>query len=93
MEKSSIEEIASHDENLLEKYLAEEPLSDAEIKMLSEMDVLKMFLYQHYVVLHLKIKGSTPTDAVNDFLPSPVDIGSISGFDPNNNDIEFLESI
>ena len=32
MEKSPIEEIASHDENLLEKYLAEQPLSDAEIK-------------------------------------------------------------
>ena len=26
-------------------------------------------------------------DAVNDFLPSPLDIGAINGFDPNDNDI------
>ena len=51
-----LEEIASHDENLLEKYLAEQPLSDAEIKKLLEMGVLKMFSYLHCVVLLLKIK-------------------------------------
>ena len=26
-------------------------------------------------------------DAVNDFLPSPLDIGSINGYDPNDSDV------
>ena len=31
-------------------------------------------------------------DAVNDFLPSPLDIGAISGFDPNDSDVEMQRS-
>ena len=88
-----LEEIASHDENLLEKYLAEQPLSDAEIKNAIRDGCIKNVFIPTLCGSAFKNKGvQRLLDAVNDFLPSPVDIGSISGFDPSNNDIELTRS-
>ena len=88
-----LEEIASHDENLLEKYLAEQPLSDAEIKNAIRDGCIKNVFIPTLCGSAFKNKGvQRLLDAVNDFLPSPVDIGSISGFDPNNNDIQLSRS-
>ena len=84
-----IEETASHDEHLLEKYLAEEEITEDELKSAIRKGCLDNTFVPTFCGSAFKNKGvQRLLDAVNDFLPSPLDIGSITGFDPNNKDIE-----
>ena len=84
-----IEETASYDENLLEKYLAEEKITEEELKAAIRKGCLDNTFVPTLCGSAFKNKGvQRLLDAVNDFLPSPLDIGSISGFDPNDSDIE-----
>ena len=84
-----IEETASHDEHLLEKYLAEEEITEDELKSAIRKGCLDNTFVPTLCGSAFKNKGvQRLLDAVNDFLPSPLDIGSITGFDPNNKDIE-----
>ena len=84
-----IEETASYDENLLEKYLAEEKITEEELKAAIRKGCLDNTFVPTLCGSAFKNKGvQRLLDAVNDFLPSPLDINSISGFDPNDSDIE-----
>jgi elongation factor G len=84
-----IEETASHDEHLLEKYLAEEEITEDELKSAIRKGCLDNTFVPTLCGSAFKNKGvQRLLDAVNDFLPSPLDIGSITGFDPSNKDIE-----
>ena len=84
-----IEETASHDEHLLEKYLAEEEITEDELKSAIRKGCLDNTFVPTLCGSAFKNKGvQRLLDAVNDFLPSPLDIGSITGFDPKNKDIE-----
>ena len=84
-----IEETASYDEHLLEKYLSEESISEEELKTAIRKGCLDNTFVPTLCGSAFKNKGvQRLLDAVNDFLPSPLDIGSISGFDPNDSDIE-----
>ena len=56
MEKSFLEEIAMHDENLLEKYLAEKPLSEDEIKKAIRDGCIKNVFIPTLWALLLRIK-------------------------------------
>ena len=84
-----IEETASYDEHLLEKYLDEKEISEDELKSAIRKGCLDNTFVPTLCGSAFKNKGvQRLLDAVNDFLPSPLDIGSISGFDPNDSDIE-----
>ncbi|MDP6339839.1 MAG: elongation factor G [Candidatus Marinimicrobia bacterium] len=84
-----IEETASYDEHLLEKYLADEEITEDELKAAIRKGCLDNTFIPTLCGSAFKNKGvQRLLDAVNDFLPSPIDIGAISGFDPNDSDIE-----
>ena len=84
-----IEETASYDEHLLEKYLEEEEISEDELKSAIRKGCLDNTFVPTLCGSAFKNKGvQRLLDAVNDFLPSPLDIGSITGYDPNDSDKE-----
>ena len=80
-----IEEISSHDDELMEKYLLGEELTIAEIKSgirrattaLKINPVLCGSAFKNKGVQHL-------LDAVIDYMPSPTDVPAIAGINPNN---------
>ena len=74
------EEVASYDEDLMEKYLSDEPLLPAEIKNAVRMATLDGSMIPTLCGSAFKNKGVQRTlDAVIDFLPSPLDVGAIKG--------------
>jgi elongation factor G len=81
-----IENAVAEDEKMLEKYfeVGEEGLSEAEIKQAIRTAVLSG---KFYAVTGGDGRGvivEKLLDAVNDFLPSPLDIGSVWGENPKN---------
>ena len=83
-----IEEIASYDEHLLEKYLGDEEITVGELKAAIRKGCLDNTFVPTLCGSAFKNKGvQRLLDAVNDFLPSPLDIGAINGYDPNDSDI------
>jgi elongation factor G len=80
-----IEEISSHDDDLMEKYLLGEELTVAEIKSgirrattaLKINPVLCGSAFKNKGVQHL-------LDAVIDYMPSPTDVPAIAGINPDN---------
>ena len=86
-----IEEIATYDEALLEKYLNDEPLTIDEIKAAVRKGCLDNTFIPTICGSAFKNKGvQRVLDAVVDFLPSPLDVGEIKGFNPNNTDVEII---
>ena len=84
-----IEETATYDEHLMEKYLAEEEISVNEIKAAVQRGCLDNTFIPTFCGSAFKNKGiQRLLDAVIDFLPSPLDIPSVNGIDPKNSDIE-----
>ena len=84
-----IEETATYDEHLMEKYLAEEEISINEIKAAVRRGCLDNTFIPTLCGSAFKNKGiQRLLDAVIDFLPSPLDIPSVNGIDPKNSDIE-----
>jgi elongation factor G len=88
-----IEKVSEADDKLLEKYLHGEDISEEEIKAALRKRVISSVHEREgkepaFVPVicgsAFKNKGVQPLlDAVVDFLPSPLDIPSITGFDPN----------
>jgi elongation factor G len=85
-----VEKVSEHDDKLLEKYLGGEEITADEIKAALRSRVVKSVREEPtaFVVVicgsAFKNKGVQPLlDAVVDYLPSPVDIPSIEGIDPN----------
>jgi elongation factor G len=78
-----IEKIAETDDKLLEKYLGgEEPTVD-ELKKALRAAVIAYKLVPIYAGTSLRNKGVQPLlDAVVDYLPSPVDLDSVKGTNP-----------
>ncbi len=83
-----IEETATYDEHLLEKYLADEDISVDEIKTALRKGCIDNTFIPTFVGSAFKNKGvQRLLDAINDFLPSPVDVGDTMGFDINDSDV------
>ncbi len=85
-----IEKVSEHDDKLLEKYLGGEEISEDEIKAALRNRVIKSVREEDtaFVVVicgsAFKNKGVQPMlDAVVDYLPSPLDVPSITGIDPD----------
>ena len=84
-----IEETASYEEDLLEKYLAEEEITQDELKTAIRKGCLDNTFVPTLCGSAFKNKGvQRLLDAVVDFLPSPLDIGQIIGHDPDDSDVE-----
>ncbi|WP_022852742.1 elongation factor G [Thermodesulfatator atlanticus] len=78
-----IETVVEFDEALMEKYLADEPLTTEEIKGLVRTATLSLKVVPVYCGSALKNKGVQPLlDGIVDFLPSPLDVPPIKGINP-----------
>ncbi|NHZ86415.1 MAG: elongation factor G [Planctomycetia bacterium] len=85
-----IEETAAYDEKLLEKYLADEKIEEGELKTAIRKGCIDNTFVPTFCGSAFKNKGvQRLLDAVVDLLPNPLDIGEVSGYDPNDSDIIF----
>jgi elongation factor G len=79
-----IEEISSHDESLMEKYLGGEALTVPEIKAGIRKATTVLAINPVVCGSSFKNKGvQNLLDAVVDYLPSPLDVPAIRGIDPD----------
>ncbi|AFZ47991.1 translation elongation factor 2 (EF-2/EF-G) [Cyanobacterium stanieri PCC 7202] len=84
-----IEAIAESNESLLEKYLAEEEITEAEIKQAIRQGTLKGTLMPMLCGSAFKNKGvQLLLDAVVDYLPAPNEVPAIKGILPDGEDGE-----
>jgi elongation factor G len=84
-----LEEVASYDEGLLEKYLDGADLLPDEIKVAIRKAALDGSMIPTLCGSAFKNKGVQRTlDAVIDYLPSPLDVGEVSGFDIDDSSVE-----
>ena len=82
-----LETIATSDDHLMEKYLAGEDVTEAEIKTALRTGTLAFDFVPILCGSAFKNKGVQPMlDAVIDFLPSPLDIPPTQGTKPNHED-------
>ncbi len=83
-----IEETATYDELLMEKYLSEEEITVDEIKAAIRKGCLDNTFIPALCGSAFKNKGvQRLLDAVVDFLPSPLDIGAVQGHKPDDSDV------
>ncbi|OGU08417.1 MAG: translation elongation factor G [Geobacteraceae bacterium GWC2_55_20] len=89
-----IEEISSHDDALMEKYLSGEVLTEAEIMSAIRTGTIAIKFCPVICGSSFKNKGvQNLLDAVVDYMPSPLDIPAIKGIDiDNGEEIERLAS-
>ncbi len=86
---SLIEKICETDDTLLEKYLNGEEPTVEELKKALRQATIAYKLVPIYCGSSLRNKGVQPLlDAVVDFLPSPVDLPDITGFNPRTGEPE-----
>ena len=79
-----IEAVAEFDEDFMEKYLGGEEISIEELKAAIRKATLSVEFFPVVCGSAFKYKGVQPMlDAVVDYLPSPLDVPSIKGVDPN----------
>ncbi len=84
-----VEEIASHDDTLMEKYLGGEELTEAEIMAAIRIATINIQIIPVICGSAFKNKGvQNLLDAVVDYMPSPLDIPAIKGVDEDGNEIE-----
>ncbi|BDV44269.1 elongation factor G 2 [Geotalea uraniireducens] len=82
-----IEEVATHDEALMEKYLSGEELSVEEVRAAIRYATINIHICPVLCGSAFKNKGvQNLLNAVVDFLPSPVDIPAIKGVDSKTGD-------
>ena len=80
-----IEEIATQDENLMNKFLENEEITESELKNALRLATLDGSIVPTLCGSAFKNKGvQRCLDSVIDFLPSPTDIGAMEGFEPGN---------
>ncbi|MDZ4221799.1 MAG: elongation factor G, partial [Patescibacteria group bacterium] len=83
--KELLEAIAENDEAIMEKYLAGEEVSMDEWKIAMRKAVITADFFPIMCGSALKNKGvQRLLDAVCDYLPSPLDVPDIQGFDPSD---------
>jgi len=84
-----IEEISSHDDLLMEKYLGGESLTEAEIMAAVRTCTINIKIIPVVCGSAFKNKGvQNLLDAVVDYMPSPMDIPPIKGLDESGNEVE-----
>jgi elongation factor G len=85
MREQMVEAIAETDDQLLEKYLSGEEITNQELRSALRRATVTNRLQPVLCGSAFKNKGVQPLlDAVLDYLPSPADIAAIEGVDPTN---------
>jgi len=83
-----IEEIATYDEHLMEKYLADEEISISEIINAIRKGCVDNTFVPTLCGSAFKNKGvQRLLDAIVNLLPSPLDIGAVDGLNPDDTDV------
>jgi elongation factor G len=83
-----VESVAENDDDLLHKFLEGETISAAEIRASLRKSTIALKLFPVLCGTAFKNKGvQTLLDAVVDYLPSPLDIPSTKGHDPDHREI------
>ncbi|HEY8271551.1 MAG TPA: elongation factor G [Pseudobdellovibrionaceae bacterium] len=86
-----IEKIVEFDDVLLEKYLNGEEVTVPELKAALRKGTLALKAFPTFCGAAFKNKGVQPLlDGVIDYLPSPLDVPSIEGYDPEKPDKKIL---
>jgi elongation factor G len=84
MREEMVEKISETDDQLLEKYLSGEEVTNDELKAALRRATISNQIQPVICGSAFKNKGVQPLlDAVVDYLPSPLDIPPIQGLDPN----------
>lgn len=84
-----IEEVSSHDDVLMEKYLSGEELTEEEIKNAIRTSTININIIPVICGSSFKNKGvQNLLDAVVDYMPSPLDIPAIKGVDTKGEEVE-----
>ena len=82
-----IEEAATHDEELMNKFVEGEEITVSELKKAIRQATLEGSIVPTLCGSAFKNKGvQRCLDSVIDYLPSPIDVGDVSGFSPDNVD-------
>ncbi|MBT3456241.1 elongation factor G [bacterium] len=85
MRQNILEKACDCDEELAEKFLEDKPISTEEIKAALRKGVANRDVVPAFCGTALKNKGiQLLLDAIIDYLPSPLDVPSIVGVDPNS---------
>ncbi|HYR60106.1 MAG TPA: elongation factor G [Nitrospiraceae bacterium] len=80
-----LDAVAEFDEQAMEKYLNGQPLTEEEIRRAIRAGVISMKMTPILCGSAFKNKGVQQLlDGVVDFLPSPLDVESVTGIDPNS---------
>lgn len=83
-----VEKIAGEDEALMEKFLNDEEISVPELKAALRKATIARKLFPVYCGAAWRNKGIHPIlDAVVDYLPSPLDLPPVEGFDVVTNEV------
>jgi|TARA_B110000116_G_scaffold271241_1_gene291444 elongation factor G len=83
-----IEKIAEQDDNLLEKYLLEEDISEEELKAAIRSVTISNKVVPVLCGTALKNKCVQPLlDAIGEYLPSPLDVPPVEGVKPGTDDV------
>ncbi|MCD6580432.1 MAG: elongation factor G [Desulfuromusa sp.] len=86
--EAMLEELSTHDDVLMEKYLGGEELSVAEIKASIRTATIDLHINPVLCGSAFKNKGVQHLlDAVVDYMPCPTDVPPIEGVDPKGNEI------
>jgi elongation factor G len=86
--KEMLEAVSDIDDSLLEKYLADEPITGAEVKSVLRKATIELKIIPVLCGSAFKNKGvQRLLDAVVDFLPSPIDFGTIDAHHIGINDV------
>jgi elongation factor G len=80
-----LEKIAEWDDALMEKYVQEEAITEPDIRNAIRNAALRLGITPVFCGAAYRNRGVQPLlDGVVDYLPSPLDIPPVSGFDPSN---------
>lgn len=80
-----VENIAEHDEEVMMKYLDGEELTEEEIRKTIRKATISLAINPVLCGASYKNKGVQPLlDAINDFMPSPLDVPTIKGIIPGS---------
>ena len=84
-----IEETATYDENLMEKYLADEDITAKEIRAAIRKGCIDNTFIPTFCGSAFKNKGvQRLLDAIINLLPSPLDVGTITGISSKDSDVK-----
>jgi elongation factor G len=86
--EAMLDELSSHDDDLMEKYLGGEELTVAELKASIRRSTIGLHINPVLCGSAFKNKGvQNLLDAVVDYMPCPLDVPAIEGVDPKGNEI------